>query len=302
MILFPLLVFLCVAFALGALALLLQPDRTGRRLQAVTPGAGAPADWTATIARVASPFARLALPEGPWDESPLRVRFLQAGLRHPQAPLAYFGLKGLLPIVVAVGAFFALRALGQPLGLRQLFGVAAVALAACYLPNLLLALRVRSRQREIFENFPDAADLLLVCVEAGLGIDAALARVTDEMVIKSEVLAGELHLAALELRAGAGREQSLRNLALRTGVEEVRTFAAMLSQAEKFGTGIGASLRVFSDELRHKRSMRAEERAARIPTQMLFPLVLFIFPSVIMVVLGPALIHVIRTVLPMVSR
>jgi tight adherence protein C len=301
MLLFPVLVFLSVTFALASLLLWLMPGRAQRRLDAVGGGTGTNADWTATVARVAGPFARLAVPEGSWEDSPLRIRFLQAGLRHPQAHLAYFGLKGLLPVAAALTAFAVLPATGQALGAPQLFAIAACALLACYLPNMLLALRARRRQREIFENFPDAADLMLVCVEAGLGIDAALGRVTGEIVRKSPILAEELHLTSLEIRAGASREQALRNLALRTGVEEIRVFATMLVQADKFGTGIAASLRVFSDELRHKRSMRAEERAAKIPVKMLFPLVLFIFPSIIMVVLGPALVHVVRTILPMVN-
>jgi tight adherence protein C len=157
----------------------------------------------------------------------------------------------------------------------------------------------RSRKREIFENFPDAADLMLVCVEAGLGLDAGLVKVTDEIRMKSIALAEELHWTNLEMRAGGTREKSLRNLAMRTGVEEIGIFATMLTQADKFGTSIGESLRVFSDDLRHKRQVRAEEIAAKIPTKMLIPLVLCIFPSILMVILGPAAIQIIRTLGPM---
>jgi tight adherence protein C len=157
------------------------------------------------------------------------------------------------------------------------------------------------RRREIFESFPDASDLMLVCVEAGLGLDAGLTKVADEIKIKSVALAEELHLTNLEMRAGGTREKSLRNLALRTGVEEIGIFASMLTQADKFGTSIGDSLRVFSDDLRHKRQIRAEEMAAKVPTKMLFPLVVFIFPSIIMVIMGPAVIQIIRTIMPMLS-
>jgi tight adherence protein C len=143
---------------------------------------------------------------------------------------------------------------------------------------------------------------MLVCIEAGLGLDAALTRVAEEIRIKSVALAEEIHLTNLEMRAGASREKSLRNLALRTGVEEVGIFAVMLTQADKFGTSVGESLRVFSDDLRHKRQIRAEELAAKIPTKMLFPLVVFIFPSICMVVLGPAVIRIIRTVLPLIGN
>jgi tight adherence protein C len=140
-----------------------------------------------------------------------------------------------------------------------------------------------------------------VCIEAGLGLDAGLTKVAEEIQIKSVALAEELHLTNLEMRAGGTREKSLKNLALRTGVEEIGTFAIMLTQADKFGTSIGESLRVFSDDLRHKRQVRAEELAAKVPTKMLFPLVVCIFPSIIMVIMGPAVIQVIRTILPMLG-
>lgn len=142
---------------------------------------------------------------------------------------------------------------------------------------------------------------MLVCVEAGLGLDAGLAKVTEEIQIKSQALAQELHWTNLEMRAGGTREKSLRNLALRTGVEEIGTFATMLSQADRFGTSIGESLRVFSDDLRHKRQVRAEELAAKVPTKMLLPLVLCIFPCISLVILTPAAIRVIRMIGPMLS-
>ena len=142
---------------------------------------------------------------------------------------------------------------------------------------------------------------MLVCVEAGLGLDAGLGKVADEIKRKSTALAEELHLTNLEIRAGGTREKAMRNLALRTGVEEIATFATMLTQADKFGTSIGDSLRVFSDDLRHKRQIRAEETAAKVPTKMLIPLVVCIYPSIVMVIMGPAVIQVIRTLLPMLG-
>jgi tight adherence protein C len=259
-------------------------------------------DWTETIVKVAGPFAKLSLPEGEWENSPLRLRFLNAGIRHPDARFAFYGSKVILPLFFSVLAFLALRGANQSQGMALLFYVLLGALFGCYLPNIIVHFMAKSRQREIFENFPDAADLMLVCVEAGLGLDAGLTKVADEIKRKSAALAEELHLTNLEIRAGGTREKSLRNLALRTGVEEIGTFATMLTQADKFGTSIGESLRVFSDDLRHKRQVRAEETAAKIPTKMLFPLVVFIFPSVVMVILGPAIIQVIRTMLPLLSK
>jgi tight adherence protein C len=295
----PSLIFVAVVCGCAGLYLWLAPTRAEQRLQA----ASAPGDaggWSETIVRITGPFARLSTPEGDWENSPLRLRFFHAGIRHPDARYVYFGAKTLLPLALAALTFFALRAIHQP-PLTLLFYVLLAALVGCYLPNLLLTLVVRARQREIFENFPDAADLMLVCVEAGLGLDAGLTKVAEEMRRKSVALAEEVHLTNLEMRAGASRDKAFRNLARRTGVEELSTFATMLTQADKFGTSIGDSLRVFSDDLRHKRQMRAEELAAKIPTKMLFPLVLCIFPSISLVILGPAVIRMVRMIGPMLN-
>lgn len=297
MTLLPVLIFLAVTLAAGALFFWLLPTRTEQRLQAIAGPAASP-QWTRTIVNLAGPLARLSLPQGQWDQSPLRIRFLNAGFRREDARIIYFAAKTLLPLLTAGLAYAALRG-AESDEVTLLLYVAVAGLIGCYLPNLVLFLRARSRKREIFESFPDAADLMLVCVEAGLGLDAALSKVADEIKMKSMTLAEELHLTNLEMRAGGTREKSLRNLALRTGVEEIGTFAVMLTQADKFGTSIGESLRVFSDDLRHKRQILAEEAAAKVPTKMLIPLVLCIFPSILMVILGPAAIQIIRTMLPM---
>ncbi|MGR4867577.1 type II secretion system F family protein [Variovorax sp. LARHSF232] len=300
MTLFPLLVFLAVTLALAGLVIWLTPTRTEERVRALAPRDDKSA-WTETMVRLVGPFAQLSSPTAEGDATPLRLRFLQAGIRHADAPLIYFGLKTLLPLAFAALAYLVLRAAGTSSTMELLFKVMAVALAANYLPNLMLWLATRDRRREIFENFPDAADLTLVCVEAGMGLDAALTKVTEEIKLKSTALAEELHWTNLEMRAGAAREKSLRNLALRTGVEEIGTFATMLTQADRFGTSIGDSLRVFSDDLRHKRQTRAEEQAAKVPTKMLLPLVLCIFPVVSLVILSPAVIRMIRQMVPMLS-
>jgi tight adherence protein C len=299
--LLPVLIFLAVTLALTALFVWLLPSRAEQRLQAVAPIADDARNWTETLVRVTGPFAKLTVPAGDWETSPLRLRFLNAGLRHPDLRLLYFSTKGLLPLVFAGFTFFAVRVSGNMSGLQLLLVMTTAALVGCYLPNFVLSVLAQRRQREIFENFPDAADLMLVCVEAGLGLDAALTHVADEMRRKSVAMAEEIQLTNLEMRAGGTREAALRNLALRTGVEETGTFATMLTQADRFGTSISESLRVFSDDLRHKRRVRAEERAAKIPTKMLIPMVLCIFPSVVMVVMGPAIIQIVRVVGPMLA-
>jgi tight adherence protein C len=300
MLILPVFIFLSVALGFGALILWITPTKVEQRIQSFS-GSEERSQWKETLVDIVKPFAKLSSPEGNWESSPLRLKFISAGIRYPNARLVYFGAKTLLPLFFAAVAFFVLRLWSQFDELSLILCISLAALTGCYLPNFLLSWTIRQRKREIFENFPDAADLMLVCVEAGLGLDAALTKVADEIMIRSLVLAEELHLTNLEMRAGGTREKSLRNLALRTGVEEIGTFATMLVQADRFGTSIGESLRVFSDDLRYKRQMRAEEMAAKIPTKMLFPLVLFIFPAIIMVILGPAAIQIIRTVLPLLG-
>lgn len=286
----------------------LGPNRLQRRLEHI---AGQPQDeqgssgltpWLETTARISKPLAGLSLPKEGWETSPLKLRFMHAALRHPLHPTLFFGIKTLLALLLPALAFayLALSASNIPRNTMLLYLLLAAG-SGYYLPNLWLARKVRLRQREIFENFPDAIDLMLVCVEAGLGVDAALAKVADEMQIKSVTLAQELHLVNLELRAGSSKDKALRNLAMRTGVPEVESLVAMLVQAERFGTSIGDALRVHAEELRTKRRQRAEEAAAKIPLKLLFPLIFFIFPALLLVLLGPAFISIHRVLLPTLS-
>src|SRR5215510_7164688 len=295
-----------IAVTAGAMAVLLPiaSSRSRERLASVS-DTGAYAehktktDWAETIIKVANPLAKLSLPDEGWENSPLRRRFMHAGYRGNAAIAVYFGAKTLLAVVLPALLYIYILFAGSKLSSSTLLFVElTMAAVGYYLPNFVLARLVFLRQREMFETFPDAADLLLVCVESGLGLDAALVKVTEEIRIKSAALAEEFHLVNLELRAGSSREKALRNLALRTGVEEVNTFMTMLVQADRFGTSIGDSLRVFSDELRTKRRLRAEETAAKIPLKLLFPLIFCIFPSLLCVLLGPAFIQVYRILLP----
>jgi tight adherence protein C len=297
-------IFASVTCAAMLVLLPFAPSRARQRLETVADTAGpgaeaAQAHWTRSVVKVAGRFGKLSLPAEGWENSPLRLRFLHAGHRGDAPAMLYFGAKTLLALLLPVIAYVYAMLAGASLGTNgMLVLLLACGAAGYYVPNLVLSRLVFLRQREIFETFPDAADLLMVCVEAGLGLDAALVRVTDEMRLKSQALAEELHLVNLELRAGSSREKALRNFALRTGVEEVNTFATMLIQADRFGTSIGDSLRVFSDELRTKRQLRAEEVAAKVPLKLLFPMVFCIFPALLLVLLGPAFIQVYRILLP----
>jgi tight adherence protein C len=258
--------------------------------------------WMARIIKLSGPLANLSLPKEGWENSALRTRFMNAGFRNASAPVIYFAAKTILAIGLPLLAFFVLRNMpGKFGGNAVLFWLLSAAALGYYLPNLLLSNSIARRQREIFETFPDALDLMTVCVEAGLAMDAALARVAAEIGLKSEVLSDELNLVTLELRAGSSKEKALRNLALRTGVEDVDALVAMLIQSERFGTSIAASLRVQSDQLRTKRRQRAEETAAKIALKLLFPLIFFIFPALLVVLMGPAFLQIYRVLLPAVG-
>ena len=301
MLIYAAIIFCLVTIASVTLLTWLVPNKSQLRLQELAPPEEK-TDWLKTVVGLAGPFAKLSIPEGKWEDSPLRVKFINAGIRSKNAPIIFYAAKTMLPLVFAAVTYIGLQLAGESLDRNTLILVLLIAATiGCYLPNFVLSRALKARKREIFDNFPDAADLMLVCVEAGLGLDAALVRVADEMKIKSSALTEEIHLTNLETRAGSTRNQALRNLGLRTGIDEINTFATMLSQADKFGTSIGESLRVFSDDLRHKRQIRAEVIAAKLPTKMLFPLILCIFPAISMVILGPAGVQIYRVILPMLG-
>ncbi len=293
-------VFGLVYFALSRF--LANPVRD--RLEVIAGGAALrperpPSQWVQRIVKITGPLAKLSVPEEGWESSSVRTHFMNAGFRNPSAPGIYFAAKTVLALLFPALLYLYVSTTGSTLqGNRLLAALLLVAAIGYYLPNIILRRMVFLRQREIFEAFPDALDLMTICVEAGLAMDAAIARVADEMKLNSPILSEELHLVTLELRAGASKEKALRNLALRTGVEDVDTLVAMLIQAERFGTSIGASLRVHADSLRTKRRQRAEEAAAKIALKLLFPLIFCIFPSLLLVLLGPAFIQIYRILLP----
>jgi tight adherence protein C len=253
--------------------------------------------WQGRVAKAAGPVAKLATPTDEEEISRVRARFVHAGFRDPSAPVIFFALKALLSIGLPLVLFLFTDVMSARDYVPLLVLLAAAAIGY-YLPNLVLAHLKEVRQRDLFESFPDALDLLIVCVEAGLSLDASIARTASEMKLRSPTMADELRLVELELRLGMTRERALRNLALRTGLEEISSFVAMMLQADRFGTSIADSLRVQADSLRVRRRQRAEEQAAKIPLKMLFPLIFFIFPSLLLVLMGPAFIQIYRVLLP----
>lgn len=238
-------------------------------------------------------------PSSESDVSTIREALVTAGYRHPQAPILFMGAK-LLSGILALGIVILLPAslLGFPTATTQLVMYVGAASAGYFVPMLWLRYAISQRKDKIQDAFPDALDLMVVCVEAGLGLDAAISRVSSEIRFAHRELAEEFHLVSLELRTGLSRTEALKNLSRRIDLEEVSSLVALLVQTDKFGTSIGQSLRVHSDSMRVNRQLRAEELAAKIPVKILFPLVCFIFPSVFVVIVGPAAIKIARTLLP----
>jgi tight adherence protein C len=249
--------------------------------------------WIERVARAAKPLTKLSVPDEGWEKSALRTRFMNAGWRNPAAPTLYFASKtalalGLPALVGIVLAFVPATVANVEIVLLLLIA----ATCGYYFPNVILERVVKRRKRDIFENIPDALDLLTVCVEAGLSLERAFVKVATEIDVKSVTLGQELQLVLMEMRAGFSKEKALRNFALRVGLDDIDSLVAMLIQSERFGTSIGDALRVYSESLRGKRRIVAEEAAAKIGLKLLFPLIFCIFPTLLMVLLGPAGIQI----------
>ncbi len=280
------------------------PSRAGQRLKSLSAGepaidSNSSSEWVTKIAKMSGPLAKLSIPGEAWQDSSLRQRFMRAGFRHGDAPTIFFASKTLLAAALPALLWLVTTGAGIALSAKILsLCLLAAGAAGFYLPNYVLAALVRRRQREIFDVLPNAMDLMTICVEAGLNIDAAIGRVAQEIMLTSCILGEELHLVTLELRAGNSKEKALRNLALRTGQSDVDTLATMLIQAEQFGTSIGDSLRVHSEHLRTKRRQQAEEAAAKVALKLLMPLICCIFPALMAVMLGPSFIHIRHSLMP----
>ena len=236
------------------------------------------------------------VPRSPRELGTLRQRLIQAGYRRDEALPIFFGIRA--GFALALFALFS-----TPLVMRPNLSFALTGLALGYLlPGMALARLAKRRQHRIRLSLPDALDLLVVSVEAGLGLDQALSRVGAELAFAHPELSDELRLINLELRAGKARAEALRNLADRTGVDDLSSLVTMLVQTDKFGTSIAQALRVYSETLRTKRRQRAEEAAAKTGVKMVFPLVFCIFPAIWVVTIGPAAIKFVQVLLPIVEN
>jgi tight adherence protein C len=251
-------------------------------------GGGVAEAFSGVIGGVRRLGDRIAI-QDPAQLSSLRAKLMLAGYYSREAAAIYLGVKAAAMIAAIVGIVMLLPlALGKHGGMGPIIGGAVFALIAIMGPDQFIKSRRTKREREYREGFPDLLDLLVASVEAGLSLDAGVTRVTDELFRRYPHLAEHLKVLTLELRAGRSRKEAWTAFSDRLGIDEARSLATMLRQAEEMGTSLGASLAVFSDEMRGKRMLRAEEKAMALPAKMMLPLILFIFPCLIGVLMLPA--------------
>jgi tight adherence protein C len=298
--LLPLAVFALASIVVTFLGMRLVAGRAGvvdRRLQEVT-GNRMETDFSQQAEAVVKVLKNVGsrLPRSPSEMGKLRLRLVQAGYRRDEALYVFFGMR----IAFAFAAFvvFATPILMRP---NVLLGVGAFG-TGYILPGMVLARLAKRRQHRLRMSLADALDLLVVSVEAGLGLDQAMMRVGEELEFAYPDLSDELRLVNLELRAGKGRVEALRNLGERTGVDDLVSLCTMLIQTDKFGTSVAQSLRVHSETLRTKRRQRAEEAAAKTGVKMVFPLVCCIFPAILVVTIGPAAIRFVKVIFPLAEK
>lgn len=270
-----------------------------RRIEAVASdeplASTVPVHEQAFLVHWVAPAAKLILPKDEWKRSLLRRQLVLAGYRDPAAFHWFLGAKVLGAVLLPVMVSLLALAVGGPQTLLSITGIALLGICAAlgFLgPDAFVQMRIRQRRAELLEAFPDALDMLVVCVEAGLGLDAALERVAREIRIGHPQLGIEFTLVGLEMRAGKSREEALRSLVERVGLDDVRALVTLLIQAERYGTSIAEALRGHSGEMRVQRLQRARETAAKLPVKLVFPVIVFIFPALFLVVLGPAVIKI----------
>jgi tight adherence protein C len=281
-------------FALGIAFLVLAAlDPVRRRLNAMAGDARPDSEFAARLLQILEPVNRFLMPTKGRDRTQMERKLMYAGLRSPNALPLFYAIKtglalGLLLAVLASSAW-----LPQWSAQKIIFYAMLAAFLGLVIPNYVLNHIVERRQKRLRDGFPDALDLLVVCVEAGLGLTAAIQRVSDELRFSHPDLGTEFARVTAEMRAGIEREAALKALAYRTGLEDIRGLVSLLVQTLKFGTSIGDTLRVYAEEFRDKRMQRAEELAAKIGTKLIFPLVFCLFPSFFIVAIGPAVVRII---------
>jgi tight adherence protein C len=245
------------------------------------------------IATAVGPVAAYVLPKEELERNKVQRDMIRAGIRSPQALQVFYAIKTLLALILPILIFFGARFFPEMQTQSVVMYAMMGAGVGMLVPNYVLHRKVESRMQQLRHGFPDALDLLVVCVESGLGLGPALQRVADELGVSHPDLAFELATVTAEMRAGVQRETALKNLAERTGLSDIRGLVGLLVQSMRFGTSVADALRVYSDDFRDKRLQAAEEQAAKMSTMLIFPLVLFMFPVFFIVAIGPAVLRII---------
>lgn len=285
--------FICIALVVMSVFWMAsrEPSAVATRLQHMDPSvAGVEGESFFGMAEaLAAPISNV-IPISATEAAKLQKQLLHAGYRDPEAATMFRGIQlttfALFPSVVALLCF-----LYSVTFLNFLMYTMFAAVIGFYLPRYILWKKIKLRQQRLTWGLADALDLMVITVEAGLGLNAALLRVGEELKLVHPDIHEEFDLVNLEIRVGRSREEALRNLAERTGVDDLRSFVALMIQADRFGSSIGKAVRVFSDALRTKRRQRAEQASQKAAIKLLFPLTFFLFPTIIIAVLGPAILN-----------
>jgi tight adherence protein C len=301
------LIFLAAALLAGSIILLFQRrNRFTERMTKLLPGKKQPAVKDSKLfdeekhngltARILSPAHKIIAPSDLSTQKKIRLRLIQAGLRSKRDYTTYLATKVILAVLFPLGylSFSAYYTITP-----TAFTIAVIlALAGFYIPNLFILHLTQKRQEVMGKSLPDALDLMVVCVEAGLGLDMTFKRVGDELRPLNKELSDEFYLTTLEIRAGKSRDESFKNMAQRTGMRDIQNLMSILSQTSRLGTSVANALRVHADAMRIKRRQIAEEVAAKSGVKLIFPLILFIFPAILIVLAGPAAIRIMTQLFP----
>lgn len=281
-------------FALGVSFLVLASmDPVRRRLSALADGSESHGEFATNLLKMLEPINRFLLPKAGTERGKMEQRLMYAGLKSANALPLFYAIKTGLALLFLLAVVTSSAWLPQWSVKKLVFFAMFAAFVGLMLPNYVLDHLVERRQKRLRDAFPDALDLLVVCVEAGLGLTAAIQRVAEELRFSHPELGAEFAQVTAEMRAGVEREVALKALSSRTGLEDIRGLVSLLIQTLKFGTSIGETLRVYAEEFRDKRMQRAEELAAKIGTKLVFPLVLCLFPSFFVVAVGPAVVRIV---------
>lgn len=251
------------------------------------------------VAKVTKPLQSLSSPKNLEEQKKSRLRLLQAGFRSQGSYRNYFALKVLL--VVFLPGLFLLSSMFFTFTPQAMLICLCLAVAGYILPTFVLDFLIRRRQHGMIKALPDALDLMVICVESGLGLDMTFQRVGNEIASMNKHLSEEFHLVNREVRAGRPRNESLKNMNLRTGIDEIQNLTTMLVQTNRFGTSLAKAMRVHADAMRVKRRQQAEERAAKTAVKLTLPLIFFIFPAILVVIIGPGGVRIMKTLMPILQ-